>query len=746
MRFRNGFTVWLVFFAIAMSAAALNAQTLSTSDTSIEISASQRGIVIQSLKVTDPEKAQGIASIPVTLPFIAWAKQGREHKTLHWRFVSKSFDSKRGELEAVFASDEPAMELRSRWVAAIGEPGPVEHFLTIGNRGKEPIELPWGPSLVIGAKGKNLEQWWVEKGGGSPSAIGRHIDAINAGFSSNLVSTSYSDDKPHDAIPWMAVQSRDGSGGWYVGIESSARVVIHLDAHIPSPTPDRSIAPPPQPSPGVPGAGERGGAPGESRNSRTRDAAGDVEFTASLGLQPVADVLTRLAPGETFEAPPVFVGCYEGNVDDGCNRLRHWVSRHLRPPTDDPRYPLLVNNSWGGGMNIDEKISKKMIDESSALGFEMFHIDAGWFRGVGDWVANPTKFPNGLAPIADYAHSKGMKFGLWVGWTQGGIVTDTTGRQATLSLFDPAQRDWFPIGYPPNFKPSDFTGATVCLGDPQAADWCLEHLRRIVRENKLDMLEHDQTMIVDKCGRSDHLHTDSPVDISYRGAQGYYRVQDALRKEFPALLFEDCVNGGRQVDYGVVRRVHYISITDTYDPLSNRRAFFDASYALPPAMCECYVENHPGKTPANFLYMLRSGMMGWFTLMTDTMRWTPEQHELARRELSLYKTSLRPLIRDGNVFHVSDRPDGVHWDGMELTSNNRLSGALFAFRGSGPEGSHTFLLKGLNPGAIYAVSSPDRPEWREFRTGRTLETVGMKIELGEPESSQVILFKADAPD
>lgn len=460
----------------------------------------------------------------------------------------------------------------------------------------------------------------------------------------------------------------------------------------------------------------------------------------------MADVLTRLAPGETFEAPPVYVGCYEGDVDDGCNRLRHWVSRHLRPPTDDPRYPLLVNNSWGGGMNINEHISKKMIDESSALGFEMFHIDAGWFRGVGDWVASPTKFPNGLASIADYAHSKGMKFGLWVGWTQGGIITDTTGRQSTLSVFDPGQRDWFPIGYPANFKPSDFTGATVCLGDPRAADWCLEHLRGIVRENKLDMLEHDQVMIVDKCGRADHLHTDSPVDISYRGAQGYYRVQDALRKEFPALRFEDCVNGGRQVDYGIVRRVHYISITDTYDPLSNRRAFFDASYALPPAMCECYVENRPGKTPGNFLYMLRSGMMGWFTLMTDTMRWTPAQHELARQELELYKTSLRPLIRDGNVFHVSDRPDGVHWDGMELAASNRLSGALFAFRGSGQEGSHTFLLKGLNPGAIYAVSSPDRPGWQEFRTGRTLEKVGVKVELSEPESSQVVLFKADAPD
>src|SRR6185437_5554239 len=154
MRFKNRFIASIVFIAITMIAVVSPAQTLSTSDTSIEISASQRGVIIQSLKVVGPERAQEITSVPVTLPVIAWAKQGGQRKALHWRFVAKSFDPKKGELEAVFASDEPAMELRSRWVAAVGGSGPIEHFLTIANRGKEAVELPWGPSLILGAKGK----------------------------------------------------------------------------------------------------------------------------------------------------------------------------------------------------------------------------------------------------------------------------------------------------------------------------------------------------------------------------------------------------------------------------------------------------------------------------------------------------------------------------------------------------------------------------------------------------------------
>ena len=63
-------------------------------------------------------------------------------------------------------------------------------------------------------------------------------------------------------------------------------------------------------------------------------------------------------------------------------------------------------------------VSVGMIADSAGLGLEMFHLDAGWFRGVGDWYPNPKNFPHGLTPLADDAHRRGMKFGLWVDWAQ----------------------------------------------------------------------------------------------------------------------------------------------------------------------------------------------------------------------------------------------------------------------------------------------------------------------------------------
>ena len=82
------------------------------------------------------------------------------------------------------------------------------------------------------------------------------------------------------------------------------------------------------------------------------------------------------------------------------------------------------------------------------------------------------------------------------------------------------------------------------------------------------------------------------TDVSFRATRAYYQVQTQLRKQFPGLLFEICNDGGRMVDFGSAAHGDYFSITDAYDPLSNRRAFYDTSYVLPPAMLETYVQKY----------------------------------------------------------------------------------------------------------------------------------------------------------
>lgn len=202
----------------------------------------------------------------------------------------------------------------------------------------------------------------------------------------------------------------------------------------------------------------------------------------------------------------------------------------------------------------------------------------------------------------------------------------------------------------------------------------------------------------------------------------------------------------RPVDFGSASHCDYLSITDTYDPLSNRRAFYDASHVLPAAMLECYVEKWPVPHMENFRLMLRSGMMGWLTIMLDTTQWTPEQHRVAQEEFHFYKTVLRSFIRDADLYHISQRPDGIRWDGIEYFDSRRKAGVVYAFRGSTEtESSHTYNLQGLRAGGIYRLHFHDGSGPDLALSGRALCKSGLSVTLPVPNSSELILINEVAP-
>jgi alpha-galactosidase len=224
--------------------------------------------------------------------------------------------------------------------------------------------------------------------------------------------------------------------------------------------------------------------------------------------------------------------------------------------------------------------------------------------------------------------------------------------------------------------------------------------------------------------------------------RAYYDIHENLRKQHPGLLLEICNDGGRMVDFGSASHGDYLSITDTYDPLSNRRAFYDASFVLPPAMLETYVEKWPVPTVGNFRYMLRSGMMGWLTIMLDTTLWSEEQHSVAKEEFLTYKTQLRPLIRDAWLFHISPRPDGIHWDAMEYFDPQSGQGVVYAFHGSAEtEPSHTFLLRGLSAERSYTLRFQDGSSPNRTVSGEELLGKGVSVQLSQPNTSELIFLQ-----
>jgi hypothetical protein len=643
--------------------------------------------------------------------------------TWRWDRIATHFDSK--EIQIVYVADSPRLRAVWRWRARAGH-GPIEHSLSIQNLGDEPVWLPLQPSLrfdwQIDPK-TALQRFWLEKGADIPSSEGTHLDALTEGETWQGSSSTYAiphPGRPREMIPYLLVDELSHRRGWYVGIEFSGRTHITL---------------------------ERAGA----------------SLRGEAGLDPrPGPYRTRVLPGGSFETPTIFIGAFRGGPDEAGNILRRWVRAVLNNPRTlaDPAYPLLVNNSWGSGMAVDEALARRMIEQSAQLGLEMFHLDAGWFREVGDWHANTTKFPHGIASLADFAHQQGLKFGLWLDWAQAG----SSSAAGALNVDDPATRDWLIADPPAGWKHSEpFKGITIDVGVPAARLWAERELERIVSDYHLDMLEHDGYLVAQGSSRADHpaappdpatlkVYEDSgflwvegsnSTDVSYHATRAYYAIYEQLRRHHPNLLLEVCNDGGRMLDFGSAAHGDYFSATDTYDPLANRRAFYDASYVLPPAMLESYVASYPAANIENFRYALRSGMLGWFSLMLDASQWSVQQREAAQREFALYKTMLRPLIREADVYHVAERPDGEHWDGMEFYSARLRRGVLYAFRGSASDlPAHRFRLAGLHRGSRYRLTFQDNPAANRELTGESLMQLGVDVRLALPLSSELVFIEA----
>jgi alpha-galactosidase len=711
--------------SLAALATAQNLGSLKTAETKLRFEAG-----LHSPRLSALQNGTEVLDNRSTRTLLQSVEIGGDSLPVIWNFNASESHSNNKLVSFVYDSDSPRLRLIWEWEVR-SEHGPIEHQVRIENRGSSEVLLPVQNSFTFDFKiltTDTFEQLYIEKGADTPSGIGTHLDSVGDGYRWEGYSSTYAQTRSHDPreiLPYMLVEHSNGiQTGFYVGIEFSGRTQMTL--------------------------------------SRARDS-----LRGEVGLNPDSgESRTRLKPGEVFETPRIFLGSTHGGPDATANMLRHWIREVLvhQDAWKNPDYPLTAYNTWSVGTDVNEELVRHMISDSSGLGIELFDLDAGWFRDVGDWQPDPAKFPHGLLPLVDEAHARGMKFGLWLDWAQAGLGTSA----GALNVRNPKTRGWLTTELSPNWRPEELKGEPIDIGYPPAKAWVMHETERIVNDYKLDVLEHDGYLVAQGCESRDHTHlppnplnqatyinagygfarSSNSTDVSYHATRAYYDIQANLHKNHPGLLLEVRNDGGRMIDFGSAANGDYFSMTDSYDPLSNRRAFYDASFIFPPAMLESFVESWPLGSPSkklpsleSFRYMLRSGMMGWFSLMTDTTSWHAEYFKIAKEEIQLYKSQLRPLIREADLYHVSQRPDGIHWDATEYFDPQKHRGVVYAFRGTIAEAAHKFPLRGVDPESKYQVRFHDHSASDRIVDGDELLNTGLLVKLLIPNSSEIVFFE-----
>lgn len=114
--------------------------------------------------------------------------------------------------------------------------------------------------------------------------------------------------------------------------------------------------------------------------------------------------------------------------------------------------PIMGWSSWNTyHVNISDSLIKKQTDTMVALGLDKLgytyiNIDDGFFGhrdSCGNMIPHPTRFPNGMKPIADYIHSKGLKAGIYsdAGYVTCGSIYDNDHNGIGAGLYGHEQQD-----------------------------------------------------------------------------------------------------------------------------------------------------------------------------------------------------------------------------------------------------------------------------------------------------------------
>ena len=464
-----------------------------------------------------------------------------------------------------------------------------------------------------------------------------------------------------------------------------------------------------------------------------------------------------LAPGGSLESPHVFLGLAAGNLDDAANTTHDFLRAHVLPPSL-AGFPFVCYDIWSTeGTNVEARILDEARFAAEKLGVEVFYHDAAWYRdsdtlnkerwgvGLGNYTDDRRKLPQGLRHLSDAVHGLGMKFGLWV-CPEMLDVTVMEREQlpdrwvATANGQPNATKigGWHPM-------------KMVCLGDPEVEQFVQQHLLRAVEDFKLDWLKWDasgEPSLDVVCDRADHGH--QAGNGSQAAAAAKYRVLDAVFKQHPNLILEECSYGSR-MDYGMARTARVNWLSDSTAPSSHvRDNVMAAAYVLPSACNMAWVmrddEIANPQSDAFLDTLFRSRMMGSFgfgtmhgSLSECVSLYPPGVIEATVRNVKAYK-SYRHLLME-HVYHLTPWGKPKAWQVMEFAPPDRREAVVFFFRNGSQETNGQVQLRSLDPDGEYELVRLNTGSKIELPGARLMQS-GAEADLSQdPQASEILHLK-----
>lgn len=376
----------------------------------------------------------------------------------------------------------------------------------------------------------------------------------------------------------------------------------------------------------------------------------DFEVTHSNHLQIVGginfwDTSLTLDSKETFVTPKFSIG-YSPNGINLASQLTHSYIRNeiLPEKTSKTIRPIIYNSWYATAFDVNEEHQYELAKKAKDLGVELFVIDDGWFKGrksdnagLGDWVVDTEKFPNGLNPLIKKINDLGMDFGIW-------IEPEMVNKNSDLYRKHP---EW--VLYFDNREKTEWRNQlTLNLAREDVYEYLLESITNLLSQHNIKFIKWDRNRGLTQPGWPS-ANSDVQREVRLRYIDNLYRLIDELKSRFPDVMFETCSSGAGRPDLGMLSRMDQTWASDNTDPIDRLFIQYGFLDSYPANTMVCWTNNsnaHSANFGLDFVFDV--AMQGVLGIGQDITKWNSSQVDVAKSKISEYK-SIREIIQYGDV-------------------------------------------------------------------------------------------------
>lgn len=428
-----------------------------------------------------------------------------------------------------------------------------------------------------------------------------------------------------------------------------------------------------------------------------------------------------IKPDESIRSPLVSLTFYDtDNALKGFNSFRTLIKDCIHPEGTKQLTTTGIAVEIPGVTEEQVIQNVRNIPEERVPLLDYAWVDAGWYPirnhwgdSVGNWYADPARYPDGLGEISDELEKRGLGLLLWYEIER--CCKDTE------VYNDCIKNDGWLLLNPDNDEAN-----AVNFANEGAFEYITDYMLESLRYNGVKCLRLDSNFTpLPLWEQADKAWEDGRKGFTEnRYVTNLYRFLDTLLEEIDGLQIDNCASGGKRLDIEMARRAIPLWRTDynCMDENGNSKPdilqatqaqTYGISFWLPYNGTCAYIEGE---------YATRTNIIS------------------CSQRLEYY--DLRPYML-GNYYPLTyGGLDTSKYLAMQFDENAAEGMALIYKRENVADNKYTLKLNGLDPDKTYELYDYDNPEAKITLTGEKLMSDGYEITINDTPKAVIMLYKA----